>query len=55
MVAIHRFLCANQGVNVKNAALAEWQGDFHALPQNGLKISNAKYFTETINDAQVGF
>ena len=55
MIAIHRFLRLNQGVYVKNTALAGWQCDFHTLPQNRIKISDAKYFTKTINNANLGF
>lgn len=42
MVAIHRFLSADEAVDVENPATSKWQLDFDTLAQDGIKTPNTK-------------
>src|SRR5690242_1630710 len=55
VISVHGFLGTNETVNFKNPAMAERQFHFNALLQNGVKISDAKDFTQAVQDAPIGF
>jgi hypothetical protein len=50
VVSVHGFLGTNETINVQNPARSERQLHFNALPQDGVKISDAKNLTKAIQD-----
>ena len=55
MVSVHGFLGPDEPVNAQIPARSERQWNFDALPQDGVKISDAKNLTKAIQDTQIGF
>lgn len=55
VVSVHGFLGTNETINVQNPARSERQLNFNALPQDGVKIPDAKNLTKAVQDAQIGW
>jgi hypothetical protein len=55
VITVHGFFGSNETVHVQNPATSERKLHFKALPQDGVKIPNAKNLTKAVQGSEISF